>query len=546
MYYKHVRNLMKGNNMKISSIFKYIFIIFAIGIIAYAGYKIYDRQKKETADNQQNNEVTVEESIIKDIRLSITNFDSINPLITQNKDIINIDTLVFEPLFMMTKDYQLQPCLAKECSKTGDNIYVVKIASNVSWHDGTPFTAKDVQFTIETIKNGNSVYKYNVDHISGVEVVDATTIKLTLDVDIPFFEYNLIFPIMPSYYYYGEEFYTSTKIPIGTGRYKIVNISTNNITLSKNEKWKSSTGIKEIKIDNIKINLYSSMGEAYNSFKMGNIDILNTSNPNFQEYIGTIGFNKTDYPGRQFDFLSFNCEDQIMQDKAVRQAISYAIDKSNIVSSIYNNNKIVSEYPLDYGSFLYTANNASSGYNPEHAKKVLEEGGWTYINNRWKKNIDGNTKTLKLKIAVCEDSTSRVSVAELIEKQLEDIGIDVTIIKVSNSQYNKYIDDKDYQILLTGVYTSYSPDLTYYFAQGNISNYNSDEMLELMQKAKIMKESTQLKEIYQKIYNLYKEDVPFIGLYRDKNMAISSQSLIGSLEPNNYTTFYGMEEWYRK
>lgn len=531
--------------MKLSSIFKYIFIIFAIGIIVYAGYRIYSSQNKEETNTQEDN-VVVQESIIRDIRLALTNYDTINPLITKNKEVLNIDTLIFEPLFTLTKDYQLQPCLAKECSKTGNNTYVIKTTNNVNWHDGTPFIAKDIQFTIDLLKNGDSVYKYNVDHIASTEVIDATTLKITLDSNIPFFEYNLIFPIMSSNYYYGEDFYTSSKIPIGTGRYKITNISTNSITLGRNEQWKSTNGIKDIKIDNIKINLYSSMGEAYNSFKIGNVDILNTSNPNFQEYIGTIGFNKTDYPGRQFDFLSLNCEDQILQDKAVRQAISYAIDKSNIVSSVYNNQHISADYPLDYGSFLYTQDNASSGYNAEQAKKVLEDGGWTYINNRWKKNIDGSTKTLRLKIAVDSENEARCAVAEIIKDQLEEIGIEITINKVSNERYNSYIDNKDYQMLLTGVYTSYSPDLTYYFSYGNISNYTSDKMAELMQNASIIRDTKQLKEIYKKIYNLYKEDVPFVGLYRDKNITISAQALIGTIEPNNYTTFFNIESWYRK
>lgn len=181
--------------MKVSSIFKYIFIIFAVGIIAYAGYRIYNNQNKEEENNQDSTTV-VEENIIRDLRMGITNYDTMNPLITQNKDIINIDTLIYEPLFNLTKDYQLEPCLAKECSKTGDKIYVVKTVSNAVWHDNTPLTAKDIAFTIDLLKKENSVYSYNVAHIAETEVIDATTLKITLDSDIPFFEYNLIFPIM--------------------------------------------------------------------------------------------------------------------------------------------------------------------------------------------------------------------------------------------------------------------------------------------------------------------------------------------------------------
>lgn len=357
--------------MKVSSIFKYIFIIFTIGIIAYAGYRIYSNQNTEVEDNQEVSQEE-EETIIKDIRLAITNYDTMNPLISNNKEVLNLGTLIFEPLFTLTKDYQLEPCLAKECSKTGDNIYVIKIDNSINWQDGTSFIAKDIQFTIDVLKQGNSVYKYNVEHITSTEVIDASTIKITLDANIPFFQYNLTFPIMSSTYYYGEDFFNSNKIPMGTGKYKITNISTNNVTLTKNEKWRNSEK-EDIKIENIKINLYSSMGEAYNSFKIGNTDLINTSNPNFQEYIGTIGVNKTEYTGREFDFLSLNCADAILQDVSVRKALSYAIDKDNIVSSIFNNQNIVAEYPLDYGNYLYTANEASSGYNAEQAKKVLEE-----------------------------------------------------------------------------------------------------------------------------------------------------------------------------
>lgn len=528
--------------MKVSSIFKYIFIIFAVGIIIYAGYRIYKNNSNENVENYQAEE-TSEETIIKNIRVALTDYDNINPLITNNKEILNLDTLIFEPLFTLNSEYQLEPCLATECSKTGDNIYVVKIDNTKNWHDGTPLIAKDVAFTIETIKNGNSVYKYNVEHISKVEVIDAGTIKITLDANVPFFEYNLIFPIMSDAYYYGEDFYNSSKVPIGTGKYKISELGSNNIVLVKNEKYK---GNEEAKIDTIKINVYSSMGEAFNSFKIGNIDILNTSNANFQEYIGTIGFNKTEYAGREFDFLALNCKDTLLQDATVRKALSYAIDKDNIVTSVFNNQRQTAEYPLDYGNFLYQKQDVSSGYNAEQSKKVLEEGGWTYTNNKWRKKIDGSTQTLKLTISVNQNNEARIKVAEKIKEQLENIGISVTINKISDEKYGEYINNKDYQILLTGVYTAYTPDLTYYFYQGNIFNYESDSMNELITQSLTIKDTTQLKEIYQKIYSKYKEDVPFIGLYRNKNITLTSQSLEAQLTPTNYTTYYNFETWYRK
>ena len=161
------------------------------------------------------------------------------------------------------------------------------------------------------------------------------------------------------------------------------------------------------------------------------------------------------------------------------------------------------------------------------------------------KNIDGRTRYLDLKISVKENDSARVQVAELIEDQLENIGISVTVDKISDNEYSNYIQEKDYQILLTGVYTSYTPDLMYYFSQGNISNYSSDTMNELMQNASILSDENQLIEAYQKIYSQYKTDMPFIGLYRNKNISISSQSVVGTITPTNYTTYTGLETWYR-
>ena len=529
--------------MKVSTIFKYIFIIFVVAIVSYAGYKIY--KSKNNSENQVVENTTEQESIIKDIRLGICGYDTMNPLISNNKAILDIDTLIFEPLFKLSKDYKLEPCLATEWSKTGDNTYVVKIDNTIKWQDGAYLTAKDVQFTIDRLKEGNSIYKANVAHVVGVEVIDATTAKITLDQEVPFFEYNLTFPIMSDLYYFNEDFFNTAKTPIGTGRFKIDNISANSVTLSKNTDWRKISQ-DESKIDTIKVNLYSSMGEVFNSFKLGNVDLLNTNTQNYKDYIGTIGFNVTESAGREFDFISLNCNDEILQNKYVRQAIGFAIDKNSIITSVYNNQKLLADYPLDYGNFLYTDNNNSSGFNQEKAKQTLTDNGWIYKNNKWKKSSETTTQTLKLKLSVCKENESRMKVAENIKEQLSNVGIAVTIVPLSRDQYNDCLTNKKYQMLLTGIYNSYSPDLTYFFGENNIENYNNEEVLSMINSGISTKNDKGLRENNKKLYNIYKEEMPFIGLYRNKNTTISSQSLVGDIIRNNYSTFYNISSMYRK
>ena len=66
------------------------------------------------------------------------------------------------------------------------------------------------------------------------------------------------------------------------------------------------------------------------------------------------------------------------------------------------------------------------------------------------------------------------------------------------------------------MYTSYSPDITYYFAPGNIEKYTNDELFKLLQNAGMINDSSKIKENIPKVYNIYKEDVPFIGYIEQK------------------------------
>lgn len=279
-------------------------------------------------------------------------------MLSNNKEVLNIDKLIFEPLITIDENYKTELCLASECSKTSDTSYVIKIDNNKKWHDGSPLIAKDIQFTIDRLKERKSIYSYNVEKVISVEILDASTVKINLSEEVPFFEYNLTFPILPNNYYLGEDFFASVKTPIGTGMFKITSIDSSNITLSKNEKWWNKEN-KNSKIETIQIKLYSEIGELYNSFKLGNVDIFTTSNLNLEQYIGTIGYAKTEFKGREYDYLAFNCQDDILKNTEVRKAIEYAIDKNNIVSSIYNNQYYVADFPLDYGNYLYNNDIAS-------------------------------------------------------------------------------------------------------------------------------------------------------------------------------------------
>ena len=112
----------------------------------------------------------------------MASFDSINPILSKNKNIQDISKIMFDPLITITTDYKAKGCLAKEWAKQTDNTYLIKLRDDVKWSNGDKFTSEDVRFTIDRLKDSDTIYSSNVEHITSVEAVDSTTVKIILDI----------------------------------------------------------------------------------------------------------------------------------------------------------------------------------------------------------------------------------------------------------------------------------------------------------------------------------------------------------------------------
>lgn len=521
---------------------KYIFIIFIIIILVFAIFKI----KKDEHEKQQQEEYSsTQEETVKEIKLGIAGFDTINPILSNNKNVQDISKLIYEPLVNLTSDYKAEACLAKEWAKQSDNSYLIKLRENVRWTNGQRFTSEDVKFTIDRLKDTQTIYSANVQDVVGIDIVDDYTIKINLGKEVPFFEYNLTFPIMSSEYYNDVDFVTTEKnlSPVGTGKFKINEVESSYITLEKNTSWWNKE--KGMKLEKITVNLYSSIGELYNSFKIGNLDLISTSNDNLQEYIGTIGYSSKEMKGREHTFLALNVDNYFLAKQEVRKAISYSIDKDNITSSIFSSKYYTSSFPLDYGSWLCEGKDASSGYNVEQANPILVDNGWSYKSGFWQKTENYKTQRLSLNLLVKVSDFSKVSIAQNIKEQLGNQGIIINIVQATDEQYNNAVASKNYDILLGSITVSPSPNVDIFFGEGNLANYTNEEVTNIMNEVKNTTDENILKEKYQRLIEIYKKDIPYISLCNNKYTVAYNSELVGDITPNWFNQFYGIEGWYK-
>lgn len=278
------------------------------------------------------------------LKLGISEYDSINPYLTNNRDVIYLTQLIYEPLLTITYDYKINNCLASEVSKIDSKTYIIKLKENIMWSDGTSLSSKDVDFSINELKSKtNSTYYENVEQINKVEVIDGNTLRLELKKEVPFFEYNLIFPILCSNNY--------NNIPIGTGMYKIEEIEEDKIKLSLNKSYRELNE-ENTNTRTITIYLYNTMGEIFNDFKLGKIDLVHTQNSNIEKYIGSMGYKKETYCGREYEYISFNLENSILSNLEVRKAIALSINQEKIVNTILEGKAVSSYLPIEDKSYL--------------------------------------------------------------------------------------------------------------------------------------------------------------------------------------------------
>lgn len=515
---------------------KYVFIIFVVVVMIAVIYKV---NQKENEKEEETQTISKEEEVIKEINLGVAEFDTMNPILSQNKHIQEISRIIYEPLFELDAEYKLQKCLVTDWAKTSATTYLIKLRNDIKWSDGSKLTVEDVSYTIDILKQIPSIYGNNVQYIVGVDKIDDDTLQITIDHEITFFEYNLIFPIMSKAYFDGQDFSTTEKnnAPVGTGKYKIVQNDNDKIVLNKNENYTRD----ELTPETITITKYANLGELYNAFKLGKVDVITTNNTSIENYIGTIGYNKQEVAGREFDYLAFNTQTGILGKTEVRNALSHAINRDNIIATQYNSKYKVMDYSLDYGNWL-RGDAGDTSYNPELAQQILQQNGWEYKYNRWQKTENYVTQALTFRLVVQASNQTRVNIAEMIKTDMANIGINITIIKANDNQYQSYLQNKNYEAIITGTTISANPSIETYMST---CNFNNEELNNLMAEVKNITKEDLLKEKYTRMREIFNEQKPYIGLYSSYYAVESSWTLKGSVTPNWYNVYMDINNWYK-
>ena len=492
--------------------------------------------------------------------------DTLNPILTNNAYVQSFSSLIFEGLVKIGSDQKPTPVLSDAWTVSDNKLeWTFHLRDNVFWHDNTPFTAEDVEFTFQTILNTNlnSVYKRNVQNITTFAAIGKSTFRITLKKPNSFTAEMMTFPIIPKHYYLGDEIVNPAKnmAPVGTGSFMFKSYEGEKIIrLTANQNWWNSKGneankLKQPYLDEINIKVYEKPDDGLNAFQTRDVDVAFIDSTDYDKYKIRSDLTIKDYPGKDFEFIALNLQNPALASNLVRQAIAYGIDKKRILQETMPGKMLEESMPIIPGTWIYDEIPDSTTRDGKRAKDALLQDGWKDDKGTMYKYIDGRLTYLNFELIVNDDNELRKKIAYKVSEQLKEIGINIQVTPLKWEDEFKKIDSKEFDMTLLGCRVSSLPDISFLYstpylysysplAARNISNYSNTSVDGYIEKIFAENDFANRKTMFSNMVGIICNDVPYIGLFSHKNAVIYSKKIRGNLDPYAWDKLNNISEWY--
>ncbi len=381
----------------------------------------------------------------------------INPVLARMEPDLSLTKLVFSGLYKYDGNGQLVPDLAEAQPQISEDLkqYTVTLKKNAKWQNGKPVTADDILFTIQTLQDPNFKSPLRVMwQTTTVEKVDDFTVKFTLkNASGPFIQ-NLTLPILPKAIWgkvNGQNFLLSeTNLKaVGSGPYAIKEITkltsgkVGQITLEAFGDFYGGAP----KISTLTIKFYDSDQDAKNALHSGQIQGFG-----FVSLGGTVEPDKDrsdsqilKLPLPQYQAVFFNLSNKILSNGNVRQALSQAVDRREIINTVFNGQALLPTSPLLLSQGL-SSNPLSAQPDITGANQLLDQDGWkidAVTNLRTK-----SKQVLELNL-ITNDSSLNSQAADILAQQWRKLNIKINLTVVPSKQLtDQVIRPRQFDVLL--------------------------------------------------------------------------------------------------
>lgn len=525
---------------------------------------------------------------------------SLDPLEATDEDLVNLLGLIYEPAVRIGTGGMPEPCLIEswETDESG-RIYTLKVRQNVTFSDGTPLTAEDIVYSAQQvgalsgtqfqapaeeapepegtqepdaqaggdgteeaegtaepsdtlspsassdsadgtgtpdgsaaveIPQTNRYTQYN-SLVESIEAVDSATVRLTMTKPGMEALYFLAFPVFNQSLHEAEQ-------TVGTGPYRVESFdAANEMVLVANEAWwQTAPNIPRI-VAKPTVGSTAKLEAVSTSV----LDFITTDVLYAGNYKSSGKTKVVDYMTNYYDCLIPNLNRSALGVTEVRRAISYAIDRRELISTVLLGHGIPANMPISPDFYAYDSKYKQDD-DLKTARALLESAGY-----RSSKDGQGNILSLTLIVPDDRELSYRMEAAKAIKKQLGEVGIEVTVEELDQQTYYDRLQTGAFDLALCSFYLDEDPDIGFMFNPGGSANYggvNSTEITAAIDAARAAFTEETVKSAYSELQRLLIERMPQIGLYFRTNSIVCNDLLTDIGEPLQGQIFADINAWY--
>lgn len=409
-------------------------------------------------------------------------------------------------------------------------VWTITLRKQVRWQKtGRTLSSDDVIYTLDMIRQigAEGAYYSVLSYIENWEKVDDSTLKITF---IHGFMGNMMaldFPVLPV-----DGGYSATDVPnepSGTGPYQMgALVSGQDLTLTANASWWK----QQPKIRTIVAKRYADTQAAATSLVLRQLDVVQTADLVTDQYSYTGDANTYEYVTPYLEFLAFNMQSPSVADLRLRQAVSLTLDRKALVETVYMNHATLADSPFFPGNAMLNTR-LTREQNAQKARDLLTQMGW-----------NGQTSLILLTDENRENPL-RSDAAQLISKQLRELGITVQVVAKPWAEFNADLAAGTFDMVLTGWYTGAIPDLSFALSStgtGNFMKYMSPGMdarlLALLESGK-----SGFPAALEAVKAQIDQELPMISLYFRNHTLLTGSQVVGVSRVEETDAFATIDQW---
>lgn len=497
----------------------------------------------------------------------------VNPLLCQNQVDRDLCSLIFNGLTKLNERGEFIPDLAERWEISDDCLsYTFYLRRDVLWHDEVCFSADDVVFTVQAMQDaGYRGPSYLAELWRSVEVIklDSHIVKFTLQEPFaPFLGYTTI-GILPAHllaHVPAESLpnHSFNRHPVGTGLFQVEELNMEHALLKANPHF---YGPKPY-LSKIEFGFYPNHESVLNAYERGEVQGISRvllagllkvgANSGLKLFLArlpayTLIFLNLKDPGLPF-----------FQDKLVRQALLYAIDRQKLVDRVLGGQGLVAHSPILPETWAYDNGVVQYEYDPERAKGLLTAAGWRtpiHLSAMVDETNKGNDVSVREKAEVkltftllTDDDPLHIELAKEIARQWEEIGVRAILQTVRSGLVPDFLYPRKFEALLIDLELHGDPDPypLWHSTQANSGGQNyagfvSYEGDQLLEEARCTTDSGRRAELYRRFQQIFADEVPSLLLYSPIYTYAVDEKVkgvqLGSMgDPSD--RFRNITEWY--